>query len=68
MDGIHLGKHYRRVPHVLVAVMGRFKVEDGERMHLLPLENVTLSGIIIHMWLQRLVYLLKKEGKTNCPT
>ena len=60
MDGIHLGKYNRREPHVLMTVMGRFKGEDGNRMHLFPLANVTSSGIRIHMWLERLVALLNK--------
>ena len=55
MDGIHLGKNYRREPHVLVAFMGIFKGEYGNIMHLLPSLNVTLSGIRIRMWLERLV-------------
>ena len=59
MDGIHLGEHDRREPHVFVAVLVRFKVEDGYIIHLLPLVNVTSSGIRIRMWLERLVALLK---------
>ena len=47
--------------------MGRFKVEDGNRTHLLPLVNVTSLGIRIHIRLERLVALLKEEGGTNCP-
>ena len=60
MDVINLGKHYSRVPHVLVAVMGIFKGEDCNRMHLLPFVNLTLSGIRIHMFLYRLIALLKE--------
>ena len=52
---------------MLVAVMGRFKGEDGDRMHFLPLANVTSLGIRIRIWLERLVALLKKEGNNNCP-
>ena len=39
MDGIHLVRHDRREPHVLVAVMGRLKGEYGNIIHLLPLAN-----------------------------
>ena len=46
---------------MLVSVMGRFKGENDNRMHLLPLVNVTSSGIRIHMWLEKLVALLKEE-------
>ena len=44
---------------MLVAVMGRFKGENGEGIHLLPLVNVTSLRIRIHMWLDRLLSLLK---------
>ena len=67
MDGINFGKHNRREPYVFVVVMGRFKEEAGIRIHLLPLVNVTPLGIRIRIWLDRLVALLKEEGKTNCP-
>ena len=51
---------------MIVSVMGRFKGEDGYCMYMLPLITVNQSGIIIPVWLERLVYLLKSEGRTNC--
>ena len=36
-------------------------------MHLLPLINVTQSGIRIRVWLERLVALLKTEERSNLP-
>ena len=36
-------------------------------MHLLPLINVNQSGIRIRVLLERLLTLLKAEGKTGCP-
>ena len=62
-----LGKHDGRELHVLVTVMGIFNIEDGDIMNLLPLLNVTSLGIMICMWLERLVALIKEEGKTNYP-
>ena len=41
-------------------------IEMG-RLNILPLVDVTSSGIRIHMWLDRLVDLLREEGKNNCP-
>ena len=67
MDSIHLGKHDRREHCILVAVMVIFKREDGYIMHLLLIVNLTSSGIRICMWLERLVALLKEEGKNNSP-
>ena len=43
-----------------------FKGEDRDRMHLLPLINATQSGISIRVLLERLVALLKPEGRTKC--
>ena len=60
MDGINLAKHARRDPRVCAAVMGRFKGEDGDIMHLLPLVNITLLDIRIRMGLYMLVALIKK--------
>ena len=39
MDGIHLRKHDRREPHMLVVVMGVFKGEYVNRIHILPLNT-----------------------------
>ena len=36
---------------MIVSVMGVFKGEDGDRMHLLPLINSNQSGIRIMFWL-----------------
>ena len=41
--------------------------EDGNRMHLLPLTNVTQTGIMIRVWLDIFVALLKTEERTNLP-
>ena len=44
---MHLGAvdNTRETPHVCVALLGCFKGEDGDRMHVFPLANVTSSGI-----------------------
>ena len=51
IDRIHIGKYDRWEPHMNVSVMGRFKGEDRDCMHLLPLVKVTHSGIRIWVWL-----------------
>ena len=55
IDGIHIGNYDRREPHVIVSVMGIFRGEYGDCMHMIPLINVTQSGIRIWVWLERLV-------------
>ena len=62
------GKYDSRAGHVSVALVGRFKSEDGDRMHVMPIANTSKSGIKFRMWLERLVSWLKEEGNTsNCP-
>lgn len=56
--------------HVLVPLMGRFKNEVGERNVLLPLVDMTNSGIPVRKWLDRLALILHQEGKDKgnpCP-
>ncbi len=68
IEGIDIGRnptHER--PHVIVSLLGRFKGEDGDRMHVFPLATTTKSGVRIRMWLERVANLLRQEGKKNCP-
>ena len=44
---------------MIVSVVGVFKGEDRDRMHLLTFINVTQSGITIRVCLERFVDLLK---------
>ena len=52
---------------MLVEVMVISKGEYCDRMHILPLANLTLSGISIHMCLERLVSLIKEGGRLIAP-
>ena len=36
---IEVGKTDGRSPHLLVTMLGRFKGEDGDQMHVLPIAN-----------------------------
>ena len=49
-------------PHVIIPIIGRFKGEHGERCHLLPLSNVTKSGIHIRNTLQLILTLRQRSG------
>ena len=53
------------VPHVVVPLRGRFKGEQGERCHLLPLSNVTKSGIQIRETLRLLIHTRNSLGLAN---
>ena len=63
---IGMGKH-SAIPHVIISLLGRFKSEEGDRMHVFPLASVTRSGIRIRAWLERVVTVLRMEQKHNCP-
>ena len=64
---INIGKQASPIPHVLVPLIGFFKTEQGERMHVFPIANATKSGIQVRLWLERVVDILKKENKVMCP-
>ena len=67
IDNINVGKNDPLAGHVIACLLGRLKGEEGDCMHVFPLASVTRSGIRIRLWLERLVRLLRVEGKTDCP-
>ena len=64
---IDLGRDDTPIPHVVVALLGFFKAETGERMHVFSLANTTRSGVRVRVWLERVVRILRTEGKKECP-
>jgi len=64
---LHLGRAAGNDGHVVISLLGRFKGEEGDRMHVFALANVTRSGIRIRAWLERVARLLQTERKTQCP-
>ena len=67
MTHINLGRNDKKVPHVVVSLLGFFKAEGGERLHVFSIANRTSSGIRVRVWLERVVVILKAEKKVNCP-
>jgi hypothetical protein len=53
--------------HVVVALLGRFKGESGDRMHVFPLASKTASGIETRVWLERVAEIHCIEKTENCP-
>jgi hypothetical protein len=49
-------------PHIVIAILGRFKGELGENYHLLPIVTITSSGIDNKLWIGR---LLEEYAKAN---
>ena len=64
---IDLGRDALPIPHVVVGLLGFFKAETGERMHVFSLANTTHTGIRVRVWLERVVRILLSEGKRECP-
>lgn len=54
-----------QIPHVVIPLMGRFKGETGERNVIRLLARSTSSGIQIGKWVDRLVKILKAEGRDS---
>jgi len=53
--------------HVVVPLLGRFKGEEGEHYHFIPLPSVTKTGFSPRKWLGRLVNVRSADGITNGP-
>jgi hypothetical protein len=54
-------------PHIVIALLGRFKGELGENYHLLPIVPLTRSGIDNELWIGRLLNLYKVQGINSGP-
>jgi hypothetical protein len=70
VENIELGKFSTREDepsHVVVALLGYFKGEDGARMHVFPIASETKSGIKVRVWLERVSSILRIENKHRCP-
>jgi hypothetical protein len=52
-------------PHVIVPLRGRFKGEAGERCHLMPLANVTASGIQIRATINILLAVRQEMNQVS---
>ncbi len=59
------GRH--RTPHVIIALLGCFKSEIGERYHLIPLVAVTKSGLKVRVWVGQLLHEYCLMGITHGP-
>ena len=57
------GRQHPKYPHVIVQLMGRFKMETGERCHLKPLAYKTSSRIAAGMWMERFIECWIMMGK-----
>ena len=63
-DGIkEVDGSIRAEGHVCAPLMGRFKNEQGEQNYMMTMVNESKSGLKFRFWLERLAFILIKEGK-----
>lgn len=53
------------MPHVVVALLGRFKTEIGEKYHLMPLVIRTKTGLEPFKWVERMLVWYDQIGETR---
>jgi hypothetical protein len=54
-------------PHTLVALLGRFKTESGEKYHMMPLAKETHSGLRPGDWVDRMLVWYSLQGVASGP-
>lgn len=66
---IHKGKleKEKKLLHVVIPLLGRFKNEDGERWHVMLSVSVTNSKLEVRKWTEKLVAVLAKERRGMGP-
>ena len=64
---LHLAEGLRHpsMPHVVVALLGRFKTEVSQKYHLMPLVPVTATGLEPAKWILRMVAWYEEGGVTR---
>jgi DNA-binding XRE family transcriptional regulator len=66
LDNIQFGKEDAE-SHVVAPLLGRFKNEQGERCHMLPMASRTQSGLNPREWLERLALMNQEKDRRNGP-
>lgn len=54
------------IPHIIIPIRGRFKGEKGERCHLVPMANVTGTGIPIRAIVELFVTAREERENSQC--
>jgi hypothetical protein len=67
-----IAKHWEKAttadpPHIIIALLGRFKGELGENYHLLPIVPLSRSGINNKLWIGRLLEIYQNRAITSGP-
>ena len=54
-------------PYIYIALIGKFKGENGVREHLVPVASESMSGLQPRWWIERLIEVREREGCTSGP-
>ncbi|KAK1734216.1 hypothetical protein QTG54_014983 [Skeletonema marinoi] len=57
----------RKLPHVVITLLGAFKAENGSDYHMINVANVTTSGLQVRWWVEKLVSVCESEGRFRGP-
>ncbi len=57
----------RKLPHVTICLLGKFRGETGVDHHLIALANETSLGLRPRWWMEKLVEVCKYEGRCDGP-
>jgi hypothetical protein len=66
-EHISRGLGHAKFPHVVAPLLGRFKGQDGERLHFLFMVPITSSGIKTRCYLEWLVRRREEQGLFHGP-
>ena len=64
---LDLGTDLFDAPHVYLALIGKFKGENGVREHLVPVASTSLSGLETRWWIEKLIEVREREGHIDGP-
>ena len=64
---LDLGTDLFDAPHVYLALIGKFKGENGVREHLVPVASESLSGLETRWWIEKLIEVQESEGHIAGP-
>jgi hypothetical protein len=57
----------KKLPHVTVCLLRKFKGETGTDYHLIALANETVSGLEPRWWIEKLMSVCELEGRERGP-
>lgn len=57
----------RVLPHVSIALLGKFKGEGGVGNHVICVANETMSGIKTRWWVEKAIEVAREEGRESGP-